>query len=293
MPSTPATIAEQIAAAFKKNGGLVTADDLAAYKRGRGRPAVARVARAHAPHPAADGRRADRASGARHARRRSAGRSGTRRTRRRRRPASRPCGSPGTTGSGCSATRSTPTCRSRSCSRREYAKESADRVRAAVKDGKPVAGDVGRPAGRRDDPPERGGRDRADGGADVHARRGVRGAGDGGRAGADRSATGCRGSTRGPGGRTPSARASGRCTTCARRSSPRTASRSWRSGRPAGGGSRTRVFDVLAYRLGEGRPLADAVKAPRVHTEGDLALTLETGVAGGGGRALQGGRVRT
>jgi gamma-glutamyltranspeptidase/glutathione hydrolase len=35
------------------------------------------------------------------------------------------------------------------------------------------------------------------------------------------------------------------------------------------------VFDVLAYRLGEGRALADAVKAPRVHTEGDLTLTLE------------------
>ncbi|HVK11682.1 MAG TPA: gamma-glutamyltransferase [Gemmataceae bacterium] len=35
------------------------------------------------------------------------------------------------------------------------------------------------------------------------------------------------------------------------------------------------VFDVLTYRIGEGRPLADAVKAPRVHTEGDLALTLE------------------
>ena len=35
------------------------------------------------------------------------------------------------------------------------------------------------------------------------------------------------------------------------------------------------VFDVLAYRLGEGRELADAVKAPRVRTEGDLTLTLE------------------
>jgi gamma-glutamyltranspeptidase/glutathione hydrolase len=35
------------------------------------------------------------------------------------------------------------------------------------------------------------------------------------------------------------------------------------------------VFDVLAYRVGEGRPLADAVKAPRVHTEGDLSLQLE------------------
>jgi gamma-glutamyltranspeptidase/glutathione hydrolase len=35
------------------------------------------------------------------------------------------------------------------------------------------------------------------------------------------------------------------------------------------------VCDVLAYRLGEGRPLADAVKAPRLHTEGGLDLTLE------------------
>jgi gamma-glutamyltranspeptidase/glutathione hydrolase len=35
------------------------------------------------------------------------------------------------------------------------------------------------------------------------------------------------------------------------------------------------VFDVLTYRLGEGKSLADAVKAPRVHTEGDRALQLE------------------
>ena len=35
------------------------------------------------------------------------------------------------------------------------------------------------------------------------------------------------------------------------------------------------VFDVLAYRLGEGKPLADAIKGPRVHTEGDLNLILE------------------
>lgn len=35
------------------------------------------------------------------------------------------------------------------------------------------------------------------------------------------------------------------------------------------------VFDVLAYRLGMGRVLADAVKAPRVHTEGDPIVTLE------------------
>ena len=37
------------------------------------------------------------------------------------------------------------------------------------------------------------------------------------------------------------------------------------------------VFDVLAYRLGEGRSLTDSVKAPRAHTEGDLALALEAG----------------
>lgn len=35
------------------------------------------------------------------------------------------------------------------------------------------------------------------------------------------------------------------------------------------------LFDVLTYRLGMGLPLAVAVKAPRVHTEGGLALTLE------------------
>jgi gamma-glutamyltranspeptidase/glutathione hydrolase len=35
------------------------------------------------------------------------------------------------------------------------------------------------------------------------------------------------------------------------------------------------VFDVLAYRLGGGFALADAVKLPRIHTEGDLSLTLE------------------
>jgi gamma-glutamyltranspeptidase/glutathione hydrolase len=35
------------------------------------------------------------------------------------------------------------------------------------------------------------------------------------------------------------------------------------------------LFDVLVYRLGEGRTLGEAVKGPRVHTEGDLALALE------------------
>jgi gamma-glutamyltranspeptidase / glutathione hydrolase len=35
------------------------------------------------------------------------------------------------------------------------------------------------------------------------------------------------------------------------------------------------VFDVLAYRLGRGKSLAEAIAAPRLHTEGDLALTLE------------------
>jgi gamma-glutamyltranspeptidase/glutathione hydrolase len=35
------------------------------------------------------------------------------------------------------------------------------------------------------------------------------------------------------------------------------------------------VFDVLAYRLGEGKTIAEAARGPRVHTEGDLTLTLE------------------
>jgi gamma-glutamyltranspeptidase/glutathione hydrolase len=35
------------------------------------------------------------------------------------------------------------------------------------------------------------------------------------------------------------------------------------------------VFDVLAYRLGQDKPLAEAIKSPRLHTEGDLELTLE------------------
>src|SRR5207237_4013061 len=55
-----------------------------------------------------------------------------------------------------------------------------------------------------------------------------------------------------------------------------------KGGRPvlavgATGGRRipSTVFDVLAYWLGEARPLDDAVKAPRLHTEGDLNLVLE------------------
>lgn len=35
------------------------------------------------------------------------------------------------------------------------------------------------------------------------------------------------------------------------------------------------VFDVLAWRLGQSLPLAEAVKSPRMHTEGDTALILE------------------
>src|SRR5262245_48089904 len=35
------------------------------------------------------------------------------------------------------------------------------------------------------------------------------------------------------------------------------------------------VCDVLAYRLGAGQSLAEAVKSPRIHTEGDLSLLVE------------------
>jgi gamma-glutamyltranspeptidase/glutathione hydrolase len=55
-----------------------------------------------------------------------------------------------------------------------------------------------------------------------------------------------------------------------------------REGRPllalgAAGGRRipNTVFDMLTYRLGEGRPLEEAVGAPRMHTEGGMPLTLE------------------
>jgi gamma-glutamyltranspeptidase/glutathione hydrolase len=55
-----------------------------------------------------------------------------------------------------------------------------------------------------------------------------------------------------------------------------------REGRPilglgAAGGRRipNTVFDVLAYRLGQGKPIDPAVQAPRLHTEGDLQLVLE------------------
>src|SRR5262249_42889196 len=35
------------------------------------------------------------------------------------------------------------------------------------------------------------------------------------------------------------------------------------------------VCEAIAYRVGEGRALADSAQAPPVHTEGDLTLTLE------------------
>jgi gamma-glutamyltranspeptidase/glutathione hydrolase len=55
-----------------------------------------------------------------------------------------------------------------------------------------------------------------------------------------------------------------------------------RAGKPflvlgATGGRRivNTLFDVLTYRLGCSRPLVEAVKSPRLHTEGDRTLTLE------------------
>jgi gamma-glutamyltranspeptidase/glutathione hydrolase len=37
------------------------------------------------------------------------------------------------------------------------------------------------------------------------------------------------------------------------------------------------LFDVLAYHVGAGQTLAEAVRGPRLHTEGDTRLTLEAG----------------
>jgi gamma-glutamyltranspeptidase / glutathione hydrolase len=35
------------------------------------------------------------------------------------------------------------------------------------------------------------------------------------------------------------------------------------------------LINVLAHRVGESKSLLDAVKAPRIHTEGGLGLTVE------------------
>lgn len=58
----------------------------------------------------------------------------------------------------------------------------------------------------------------------------------------------------------------------------------FRDGKPllglgATGGRRipNTLFDVLSYRLGQGLPLVEAVNRPRLHTEGDIQLTLEMG----------------
>jgi gamma-glutamyltranspeptidase / glutathione hydrolase len=41
------------------------------------------------------------------------------------------------------------------------------------------------------------------------------------------------------------------------------------------------VFEVLAFHLGQGQSLAEAVKVPRIHTEGDTSLVLEPGWSDG------------
>src|SRR2546421_327751 len=64
---------------------------------------------------------------------------------------------------------------------------------------------------------------------------------------------------------------------CGRRARRRSRARRGPTGGRTGGRKiPNTVFDVLAYRLGEGKSLAEAVKAPRVHTEGDLNLQLES-----------------
>ena len=163
----------QIAAAFRKNGGLVTAEDLAALQGGRGQAAHPGVAGAHHSHPAADGRRADRRPGARHPEGTRLGESrldgpgggaGPRRG---------PAASPGTTGCGCSATRSTRTCRSNAAFREECEGAAPSGCGLPSPARKPVEREVGRPAGGRDDPPERG-RCRRDDGRPRLSRTGTR-----------------------------------------------------------------------------------------------------------------------
>lgn len=155
-----------------------------------------------------------------------------------------------------------------------YAKESAERVRAAVRAGKPVAaGSAGRPSGGTIH------LNAVDSGGMAVALTFTHGAGFGAQVTVDGlglllghgmsrfDPRPGRPNSPGPGKRP----LHNMCPTVVTR-----------DGVPvlavgATGGRRipNTLFDVLAYRVGEDRSLADAVKAPRVHTEGGLELTLE------------------
>ena len=106
-------IAGRIAASFAKNGGLVTADDLAKYNA-REVPPLELAWRGSTIYTApltAGGLK--RFASPRHAQRRSTGRTGTPPIPARCRLASKRCGSPGTTASRCSAIRRPAKCRCR------------------------------------------------------------------------------------------------------------------------------------------------------------------------------------
>lgn len=260
-------IAEKIAAAFKANGGLVTAADLAAYKAVEVAPLTLdwNGYAIHTPPPTAGGITVLQTLAALKA-----------------------LGKEGTAGPafvealrvawtdrlalvGDPAFADVPMKRLLS---EEYARKTAERVRAAVRDGKPVEGQSdGRPSG-----------------GTIHLNA-VDSSGvtvaltftHGGSFGAQVTADGL-GLVLGHGvsrfdprpGR-PNSPSPGKrplhnmCPTVVTR-----------AGAPvlalgATGGRRivNAVANVLAYRLGDGLALDAAVKAPRVHTEGDLALTAD------------------
>ena len=170
-----------------------------------------------------------------------------------------------------------------------YAKEGADRVRSAVQAGKPVAGNSdGRPSGGTIH------MNAIDASGMAVALTFTHGEGSVLKsrwtAWGSCSATGCRDSTRGPDTPTPPAPASGRCTTCVRRSSPGTASRSWPSARPAAGASRT-PFSTC-WPTGSVRVARWPTRSrPYGSTPRGTWPDTREGVAGGGGRSVQADRI--
>jgi gamma-glutamyltranspeptidase/glutathione hydrolase len=266
-------VAERIAAAFKANGGLVTAADLAAYRPAEVTP-LALDWRGYivlTPPPTAGGLTVLQALAALKALGWETWDAADPKTAQARVETLRIAWTDRLKLFGDPRHADVPVARLLSA---DYAKASADRVRAAVRSGKPVAGQSdGRPAG-----------------GTIHLSA-ADAAGmmvavtftHGGAFGAQVTADGLglvlghgmsrfdprpgRPNSVGPGKRP----LHNMCPTVVTKGGAPVLALGARGGRRIP----NTVFDVLANRLGAGRLLTDAVKAPRVHTEGDLTLTLE------------------
>ncbi len=266
-------IAEQIAAAFRKNGGLVTAKDLAAYRAVEVAPLTLdwQGYTLHTPPPTAGGLTVLQALATLKALGWSKWDPKDPAATQARVEALRIAWNDRLRLLGDPKHANVPIDRLLS---ERYAKESAGRVRAAVQAGKPVAGDSdGRPSGGTIH------LSAVDAAGTAVALTFTHGAGFGAQVTVDGLGLilGHGMSRFDPRPGHPNSVAPGKrplhnmCPTVVTR-----------DGVPilalgATGGRRipNTLFDVLSYRVGEGRPLAEAVKSPRLHTEGDLALTLE------------------